>query len=407
MLSRKQRIIVFDQNTYRAIPDMLVLKRHGNHLAPTEVALEIYRQGAGRQRQELHRAVHAAFEHLDNCTERRVNAFCKLLDERATYDTSAKKAAPRLRKRLWTEAATHHPLVSDPDSLLVQREAAVKARIAAGAGLSWDALTRDLWADVTECERLLEFEGYTSAQALLSRYNVAQYQAALFDATDLTIQVRLDLKTIIRATKLAGLVHDITPLSDGVYQIILSGAASPLRDTKRYGPDMAKFLPTLLSCQGWQLRARLMRKHPTFRWTLEISPKTGLKVERAELPDFDSEVERGFWAQWRKNPVAGWSLQHEKHLLWKGQTVFIPDFTLIHDSGRAIHLEIVGFWTPEYLEEKIRKLTVMNERDLLLIVQDDVWRPEFGSQAVRYKSVIRIAEVMQAAETLIAGDKLL
>jgi len=35
-----------------------------------------------------------------------------------------------------------------------------------------------------------------------------------------------------------------------------------------------------------------------------------------------------------------------------GAQVMIPDFAIEHPDGRRAILEIVGFWTPEYLESK-------------------------------------------------------
>jgi len=39
-----------------------------------------------------------------------------------------------------------------------------------------------------------------------------------------------------------------------------------------------------------------------------------------------------------------------------GPQVMIPDFAIEHPDGRRAILEIVGFWTPEYLESKISKI---------------------------------------------------
>ena len=36
--------------------------------------------------------------------------------------------------------------------------------------------------------------------------------------------------------------------------------------------------------------------------------------------------------------------------LHRGQKVFVPDFVFRHSDGRTVLIEIVGFWTPEYLQ---------------------------------------------------------
>ena len=45
----------------------------------------------------------------------------------------------------------------------------------------------------------------------------------------------------------------------------------------------------------------------------------------------------------------GWQLIREGEILHEGQKTFVPDFTFRHEDGTQVFLEIVGFWTPEYL----------------------------------------------------------
>ncbi len=46
----------------------------------------------------------------------------------------------------------------------------------------------------------------------------------------------------------------------------------------------------------------------------------------------------------------------------------IPDFTLRNQTGLEVYLEIVGFWTPEYLKKKIAKVRAANLDNLILAV---------------------------------------
>ncbi|NOT55069.1 MAG: DUF790 family protein, partial [Deltaproteobacteria bacterium] len=50
------------------------------------------------------------------------------------------------------------------------------------------------------------------------------------------------------------------------------------------------------------------------------------------------------------------------------ETVFIPDFAFRHTDGRTSLLEIVGFWRPDYLEKKIRKLKQSGREDMVVAV---------------------------------------
>lgn len=83
---------------------------------------------------------------------------------------------------------------------------------------------------------------------LLSRYNVAQTQVALFDATRMVVHAQADFKKILKRVKFARLMHRIRKVKDG-YEFEFDGPAFLLRNTRRYGIAVATFLPGLLSCR--------------------------------------------------------------------------------------------------------------------------------------------------------------
>ena len=72
--------------------------------------------------------------------------------------------------------------------------------------------------------------------------------------------------------------------------------------------------------------------------------------------EFDSSVEEKFSKEWGEQPRNNWRLERETEILHRGQTVFFPDFVFIHQDGTRAMLEIVGFWTPEYLAYKAKVL---------------------------------------------------
>ena len=50
-----------------------------------------------------------------------------------------------------------------------------------------------------------------------------------------------------------------------------------------------------------------------------------------------------------------------------GQYAFIPDFSL-ERNGTRIYVEIIGFWTPEYLKHKIQKLNDLQEKESMILL---------------------------------------
>jgi len=68
-----------------------------------------------------------------------------------------------------------------------------------------------------------------------------------------------------------------------------------------------------------------------------------------EEESYDSSVEEEFATQ--SESREGWELVREPDPLPVGRQVMIPDF-LLRKNGLEVYLEVVGFWTPEYLEDK-------------------------------------------------------
>ena len=270
---------------------------------------------------------------------------------------------------------------------------------------SWFQIERELFSDVMQFHRLKSFEGYESAQTLLARYNVAQTQAVLYDAVSMVVWAREDFKSILRYAKLARLMHTIERKPDGTYLIKFDGPISVLKQSRRYGVAFAKFLPALLSCSGWKMKAVIQHRRSNWQNQLCLTPDDGLtsNVKPAEL--FDSCLEENFASKWGDEPREGWRLVREGEVLFKNQKVFIPDFLLIHDSGQRVMMEVVGFWTPDYLESKQKTISTFSNHQILLAVSDSLeWPDMVGTNAsemvFNYKTVIKVSEVLQRLKKL-------
>jgi predicted nuclease of restriction endonuclease-like RecB superfamily len=113
--------------------------------------------------------------------------------------------------------------------------------------------------------------------------------------------------------------------------------------------------------------------------------------------EFDSELERRFCTRWGNAPRDGWTLHRESVILDQGQKTFVPDFELRHESGRSVLLEVVGFWTSEYVAAKQQTLAAFAGAPIVLLLPSDVPWPESDSaRIVRYKSSIRVSDVLAA-----------
>jgi predicted nuclease of restriction endonuclease-like RecB superfamily len=67
----------------------------------------------------------------------------------------------------------------------------------------------------------------------------------------------------------------------------------------------------------------------------------------------------------------GWTLRREPEPLIAGTHVLIPDFRFEKD-GMKVYLEVVGFWTPEYLARKINKLNSIAGVDMIVAADESL-----------------------------------
>mgnify|MGYP006299876545 CR=1 FL=1 len=217
MLTSEQSIVEYSGG--EAIPDRLTRHAHRHYLAYADRMLHAYREGIGQERRHLHRSVENILADEPDCPVRRIDAFCKLLDEQCTYRTDPHGKAGKLRLAVFSAAAELHPIVQSPDQLFGTDVQAARQAVARAVGIPWDRIESELYADVIQFQRLKAFQGYPDAAALLARYNEAQLQASLYRAEAMVIEATGDFKTILRYAKLARLLHEIRRLGPSRYRI--------------------------------------------------------------------------------------------------------------------------------------------------------------------------------------------
>jgi uncharacterized protein len=422
MLTSEQSIVEYRAG--QVIPDRLTQNTHRHYLEYAEKMLAVYRDGLGQQRRTLHRQVEAIFADEPDCPVRRIEAFCKLLDDASAFQSDPGGKSAKLRLELFSRAARLHPLVQEPDRLFEHEESEAKTQLATELGLPWDAIEQSLYADVIAYQQLEGFTGYPDAVAFLSRYNVAQLQACLYRAESMMVTATRDLKTIIRYAKLAKLLHEISRDTHGrdgratgtpnamncicepthgrdahaTYRITFTGPASVLRETRRYGVNFARFLPALLACEGWSLEAVLRTPWKTPA-KLMISDTDRFSSHLPPPEEFDSSLEQSLANKF--GPVRdGWQLIREGDILHEHQKTFIPDFTFRHEDSTEVFLEIVGFWTPEYLAHRRETLRQFRRQHILLAVPQSSLREgaTITDNVLVYKTALKVPPLLAALE---------
>ena len=389
VLTSNQSIVSYHGG--RAIPDRLTRACHAHYVEYARRMLAVYRSGVGQTRRELHQSVQNILANEPDCDARRVAAFCKLLDDQSEFEKDHRGAAAALRLRAFSLAAPHQPPGMD------RCGSSIRAEISREIGRPWPQIAAALYSDVIDFQPLKSFRADIEPEALLSRYNVGQLQACLYRAQSLRVIVSADFKIVLRYAKLARLLHEIHRLDRHRYQIDLTGPGSILsQTTRRYGVNFARFVAALLACKGWEMSAVLQTPWKTFA-RLGLSDRDGFNTHLPQCHEFDSSVEEQFASDFGAQRD-GWTLIREGAILHEGQTTFVPDFVLRHEDGHEVLMEIVGFWTADYLGKKRQTLRRFRQHRIVLAVAEKNLRrfPVIGGGVVAYKKRIDPDAILKA-----------
>ena len=130
---------------------------------------------------------------------------------------------------------------------------------------------------------------------------------------------------------------------------------------------------------------------------LKLCPDDGLQTYLDSPDDFDSGVEEVFARKWGEQKRDGWSMIREGGIMHKGQKAFIHDFVFRHGDGREIPMEVTGFWTTEYLREKVETLRLFRDQPIILAVGLAGSKRITGlpEGTIYFKSALRLNSVLE------------
>ena len=263
-----------------------------------------------------------------------------------------------LRQELFGAAAA-----TDAPALVIAEAAAARL------GLSREEVLNLLFADLPG-ERPVRAPNPppTPAEAML-RTNLAIAQAVVMRASRLELRVEGGVRPIVRLAKLRGLLCTILDVPDlGRPMLELSGPFSLFQHTLLYGRALAELLPHLAWCARFELRAAC-----SLRGRLAtVCVDSGDPIFPATPPAlYDSRLEERFAADIAKL-APDWDLLREPEPLRAAGTLIFPDFLLRHRlyPRRQVLIEVIGFWTPQYLTSKLEKLRLADTVCLLCVDED-------------------------------------
>ena len=141
----------------------------------------------------------------------------------------------------------------------------------------------------------------------------------------------------------------------------------------------------------------------------KLDTKSALTSHFKRSGEFDSRMEADFAAEFAAkfgDKRGKWTLTREDEVILIADTVMIPDFALTHkQTGQRVLIEIVGFWTHDYLRRKVEKVRAANRRDLLLLVYEGVNLADdaldnIPNEVLYFKNKPVMKDVMAAVERI-------
>ncbi|MBO4620297.1 MAG: DUF790 family protein [Victivallales bacterium] len=350
---------------------------------------------------------------IDGASNRRLAlALRKLLDERSTFSSLAEIDFPKLRAEVLEHSAK---LLQGNEALpevgnwreLLQQKIPDNPLLQEG----------QLYADLPENDCLLEFKDL-NAQQLLNRYNLALVQGILLTARHLDIHLATaDAPRLRRVFKylrffqlLATVETEAETPDDSLLRmhLIVDGPASILDQSKRYGLQLAAFLPAICSVERWSLEAEVTWKtheNAMLRLTQDSRLECPYHNFAAYVPD-----EIRLFHQHFQEAVPEWRIVgNTPFLRGEGREIIFPDLSFQYQDGTLVHLELFNRWHANGLAERVKWLethpeiplvlgvdrTVASKPDMQAILEASEWFAQYGFLYRDYPTCDRTRKALQ------------
>lgn len=371
-----------------------------------EQLLDLFRGQEGRTRGELEEDIEAAFG--DDPRQLVHQGLAKLLEDRCEFEVDASQPPEEIRDAVFRIAAAQRASLA-PNAHF-DRQAALEA-VAKTKEITLDQIEHSLFADLRSEQRLIKFNDL-SPRRLLDRYNVALAQAILLRSTRVHVLIRNEspqrYRALLRQVKFHRLICEVQSAGPKSYHFHLDGPLSLFSATQKYGLQMAMFLPSVLHCVDFELRAELRwgpQKKPR---TFQITPSDALV---SHTPDSGTFVppEMKMFAELFAKRQPDWELIEETEVFPLGDSWWVPDFRLKRRAdGKTLRLEVLGFWRRSSAEKHLDRLRRHVKEPFLLAVSDTLHIDEADLESlpagiVRFKQLPLPDEIVRRAEALLTA----
>jgi hypothetical protein len=226
-----------------------------------------------------------------------------------------------------------------------------EARIAFAAqelAVTCAAVEKLLWSDLPR-ERPVELpHGRPSELEVAAAANVHLLQRAMMRAQTVKLRVWGNAGLLIHTAAARGLLTTISRGARGETVLDIVGPLGLFHRTAVYGRTLAGLVPLLAGCDRFELE--LLSRGRDQLYTVEVASPVLLPSVpvRMSLPDYElvrltkelARVARDITVTSRPPPIVA------------GASLVCPD-AVLEFAGRATYVELIGFWTNEFLQNKL------------------------------------------------------
>ncbi len=320
--------------------------------------IDVYLQYGGRRRSDLDERLCEPLP-VPSPKAKRVRAIA-VMDRLCREQTRASVDPRKVRAALFMEAAQGG-----------SREAVLR-RAGAQLKVKPQTLLECLFADLPGQRRVSAPPSDLNPWQLALRVNLALAQGLLARSSSVSVDLWGNARDVVRYARLRGLIctvrHSRSPLASGTV-LDISGPYALFRRTLVYGRALASLVPRLSWCDRFDLRAQCVFASESRMVVL----RSGDPIFPSKEPRrFDSKLEARFARDFAR-AAPDWDLVREPQPVVARDTLIFPDFGIVHrrHANRRWLLEIVGYWTPQYLRDKLRRLNAAELRNIIVCVDEE------------------------------------
>jgi predicted nuclease of restriction endonuclease-like RecB superfamily len=145
--------------------------------------------------------------------------------------------------------------------------------------------------------------------------------------------------------------------------------------SQKYGIQMAVFLPALLVCRNWRMRAEIAPAKSTGEnlfFELDDHQNALRSQYLEQITRRDKTLLEKLLASRQRRASSMWQLEECTEVIDLGASTFIPDVIARHPEHGIVYIEVFGFWTPRHLTQRVAELDRSGFTRWALVASDEL-----------------------------------